>query len=132
MIRRPPRSTRTDTLFPYTTLFRSFWRGSGHGRRGGRRAAHGCRLDRLERHRGPVRLPLRQRDAIAVIAAEQIDERLVELGERENGRESCGERVCQYVSISEVAVSLERKKSARQTEVYGQRASDGENILARR
>src|SRR3546814_8719024 len=36
MIRRPPRSTRTDTLFPYTTLFRSAccatWRGvlSGH------------------------------------------------------------------------------------------------------
>src|SRR3546814_4363056 len=30
MIRRPPRSTRTDTLFPYTTLFRS---GSGPGRR---------------------------------------------------------------------------------------------------
>src|SRR3546814_7251205 len=27
MIRRPPRSTRTDTLFPYTTLFRSTgWR----------------------------------------------------------------------------------------------------------
>src|SRR3546814_7518713 len=25
MIRRPPRSTRTDTLFPYTTLFRSVW-----------------------------------------------------------------------------------------------------------
>src|SRR3546814_5415869 len=28
MIRRPPRSTRTDTLFPYTTLFRSAMRGS--------------------------------------------------------------------------------------------------------
>src|SRR3546814_17970223 len=27
MIRRPPRSTRTDTLFPYTTLFRSIDRG---------------------------------------------------------------------------------------------------------
>src|SRR3546814_3586329 len=27
MIRRPPRSTRTDTLFPYTTLFRSFGAG---------------------------------------------------------------------------------------------------------
>src|SRR3546814_8559189 len=26
MIRRPPRSTRTDTLFPYTTLFRSHFR----------------------------------------------------------------------------------------------------------
>src|SRR3546814_5798154 len=30
MIRRPPRSTRTDTLFPYTTLFRSV---EGRGRR---------------------------------------------------------------------------------------------------
>src|SRR3546814_4218619 len=27
MLRRPPRSTRTDTLFPYTTLFRSLWTG---------------------------------------------------------------------------------------------------------
>src|SRR3546814_17903022 len=35
MIRRPPRSTRTDTLFPYTTLFRSFfvaaWRALRNG-----------------------------------------------------------------------------------------------------
>src|SRR3546814_4316767 len=38
MIRRPPRSTRTDTLFPYTTLFRSHdgaaqgtWRWQGGG-----------------------------------------------------------------------------------------------------
>src|SRR3546814_3128058 len=29
MIRRPPRSTRTDTLFPYTTLFRSLHLQSG-------------------------------------------------------------------------------------------------------
>src|SRR3546814_16969943 len=28
MIRRPPRSTRTDTLFPYTTLFRSLMQGA--------------------------------------------------------------------------------------------------------
>src|SRR3546814_2618019 len=42
MIRRPPRSTRTDTLFPYTTLFRStgeaalpdFLGGEGNDRRG--------------------------------------------------------------------------------------------------
>src|SRR3546814_17325288 len=40
MIRRPPRSTRTDTLFPYTTLFRSIADGtidvlaSGHDPRG--------------------------------------------------------------------------------------------------
>src|SRR3546814_18110251 len=31
MIRRPPRSTRTDTLFPYTTLFRAD--DAAHGRR---------------------------------------------------------------------------------------------------
>src|SRR3546814_14256187 len=40
MIRRPPRSTRTDTLFPYTTLFRSGGARSGGigmlSRRGGR------------------------------------------------------------------------------------------------
>src|SRR3546814_6054608 len=33
MIRRPPRSTRTDTLFPYTTLFRSCAFGLGRHRR---------------------------------------------------------------------------------------------------
>src|SRR3546814_7692055 len=31
MIRRPPRSTRTDTLFPYTTLFRSELLAAGEG-----------------------------------------------------------------------------------------------------
>src|SRR3546814_18015357 len=31
MVRRPPRSTRTDTLFPYTTLFRSDIRFGGVG-----------------------------------------------------------------------------------------------------
>src|SRR3546814_946100 len=36
MIRRPPRSTRTDTLFPYTTLFRSEF---GHRRLANRQAA---------------------------------------------------------------------------------------------
>src|SRR3546814_11608906 len=34
MIRRPPRSTRTDTLFPYTTLVRSFLRGVERALRG--------------------------------------------------------------------------------------------------
>src|SRR3546814_4147628 len=36
MIRLPPRSTRTDTLFPYTTLFRSFARNRNNGRLHGR------------------------------------------------------------------------------------------------
>src|SRR3546814_8098131 len=36
MIRRPPRSTRTDTLFPYTTLFRSLLCRGEYARRGDR------------------------------------------------------------------------------------------------
>src|SRR3546814_5811787 len=52
MIRRPPRSTRTDTLFPYTTLFRSL-----HVGRSPSRARHQAddrlvparRVDRLGR-----------------------------------------------------------------------------------
>src|SRR3546814_20672553 len=39
MIRRPPRSTRTDTLFPYTTLFRSTRGRLAVGRRHGRMGA---------------------------------------------------------------------------------------------
>src|SRR3546814_15138430 len=48
MIRRPPRSTRTDTLFPYTTLFRSVYRGhrnrTEHSRNGRRRRGSKPRL----------------------------------------------------------------------------------------
>src|SRR3546814_11020498 len=56
MIRRPPRSTRTDTLFPYTTIFRSEEiLPAAHQRRrarrraalGGRRAAQPQRPDRV-------------------------------------------------------------------------------------
>src|SRR3546814_6693128 len=50
MIRRPPRSTRTDTLFPYTTLFRSR-RPSHHVFAAGHRlAAVGNLLERSEEH----------------------------------------------------------------------------------
>src|SRR3546814_7258122 len=62
MIRRPPRATRTDTLFPYTTLFRSARtrlarRSHDPPRRdrveGGRaRLASGARMDLGKRHRG--------------------------------------------------------------------------------
>src|SRR3546814_7486968 len=41
MIRRPPRSTRTDTLFPYTTLFRSAFVPAAH-QVDDRGAASGC------------------------------------------------------------------------------------------
>src|SRR3546814_3646597 len=41
MIRRPPRSTRTDTLFPYTTLFRSL-RFTARSHAWERRPPHSC------------------------------------------------------------------------------------------
>src|SRR3546814_5282668 len=48
MLRRPPRSTRTDTLFPYTTLFRSpALHPAGDPQPGGRRPG----LPRLRRRR---------------------------------------------------------------------------------
>src|SRR3546814_5775163 len=42
MIRRPPRSTRTDTLFPYTTLFRSARGSARHSRPTNRPAQPAC------------------------------------------------------------------------------------------
>src|SRR3546814_12015999 len=42
MIRRPPRSTLTDTLFPYTTLFRSDRERGGHAGGDHLRAAGAC------------------------------------------------------------------------------------------
>src|SRR3546814_3291464 len=50
MIRRPPRSTRTDTLFPYTTLFRS-----AVARR--HRAAQGDRRAEMDGARDGAALP---------------------------------------------------------------------------
>src|SRR3546814_3831572 len=47
MRRRPPRSTRTDTLFPYTTLFRSN-AGLDDRRPGGRALLHGRRDETVE------------------------------------------------------------------------------------
>src|SRR3546814_15305651 len=64
MIRRPPRSTRTDTLFPYTTLFRSRTDDGANGRRDGGahrrlgRAPHPLRHGEGARPRdGPRRHP---------------------------------------------------------------------------
>src|SRR3546814_4323148 len=49
MIRRPPRSTRTDTLFPYTTLFRSLHRLGLPVRRGDRAAVEVVAADHHRR-----------------------------------------------------------------------------------
>src|SRR3546814_2136174 len=58
MIRRPPRSTRTDTLFPYTTLFRSEARCVASARTQ-RRIGH--EEDSVAHRDGGAQLPGRQR-----------------------------------------------------------------------
>src|SRR3546814_5565821 len=56
MIRRPPRSTRTDTLFPYTTLFRSVDGLDAPARRQQRMARQGIALaDVAESQQGSIR-----------------------------------------------------------------------------
>src|SRR3546814_6037274 len=53
MVRRPPRSTRTDTLFPYTTLFRSWL--AGPSRRTDVLRRHGGNLASARYARRPAR-----------------------------------------------------------------------------
>src|SRR3546814_13827985 len=64
MIRRPPRSTRTDTLFPYTTLFRSLAEGGQDLSQGGQVPAVG-----VDGQNGPAQRAEQQRQAR--LAAEQ-------------------------------------------------------------
>src|SRR3546814_5188990 len=52
MIRRPPRSTRTDTLFPYTTLFRSRCAARAPAGRTGRDRAGRCAASQTDICRG--------------------------------------------------------------------------------
>src|SRR3546814_19683271 len=84
MIRRPPRSTRTDTLFPYTALFRS---GSGDV---------GMRAAKL----GEAGLDQRRRLVDAGVPVGEDREVVIGHGRpavSQIGRASCRERVCQYV-----------------------------------
>src|SRR3546814_20035296 len=97
MYRRPPRSTRTDTLFPYTTLFRHV---AADGRldhaqlREWAPVADGAALhveiwiEPVVCFRQPL-LPDPAQRGLAVLAGEP--ERC------QIGRASCRERVCQYV-----------------------------------
>src|SRR3546814_13871506 len=116
MIRRPPRSTRTDTLLPYTTLFRSSDRatlGSFHSlmeREGSverlaifdvMSGASDSRTDprkpdiEVLLRRGP-RLRRRELPRLSKRKAIGLVERDTPIGDK-IGSASCRERVCQYV-----------------------------------
>src|SRR3546814_12035865 len=119
MIRRPPRSTRTDTLFPYTTLFRSAQLADvADADRQHRRRAEGdpARAGEGKGGVGDVLFGDRFQHRARLGAAE-IDDRVsgsdlyqeggtvfwqvavdpVRVVHAEIGRASCRERVCQYV-----------------------------------
>src|SRR3546814_14584361 len=71
MIRRPPRSTRTDTLFPYTTLFRSAGGGRGRDRGADRRRGRACTRIPLARAGRPALRRLREGDCGMSATAEK-------------------------------------------------------------
>src|SRR3546814_12853374 len=93
MIRRPPRSTRTDTLFPYTTLCRS--RIVGY--------AYAVPFRKRPAYRYTVKHSIYiHPDFVGVGIGRRLLKALVEScatsGFRQKiGRASCRERVCQYV-----------------------------------
>src|SRR3546814_11652958 len=107
MIRRAPRSTRTDTHFPYTTLFRSadeiddLVREIGPGNVGPMpgviREIGGADADALVIGKLVAALELRVDDDRPAVVG-RLDAGGVEtLDRHEIGRASCRARVCQYV-----------------------------------
>src|SRR3546814_15209889 len=70
MIRRPPRSTRTDTLFPYTTLFRSIVAGGSDDRQ---RIAGGGEAAEIGVARAHPRRGFEHDHAIAMGVPERLD-----------------------------------------------------------
>src|SRR3546814_10246445 len=110
MIRRPPRTTRTDTLFPYTTLFRSNreWRDYHLDRH---RAAHGADPHRqLEPEAQP-----RGRGAAAPAGVQQPDRRKIADSGREAGRsEEHTSELQSLMRISYAVFCLKKKKTTQQ------------------
>src|SRR3546814_14033562 len=76
MIRRPPRSTRTDTLFPYTTLFRSLERTAPLDEHATPRGARDARQDGARRRNRERAGACRDEDRHG--AVEAVAERLVD------------------------------------------------------
>src|SRR3546814_12018507 len=90
MIRRPPRSTRTDTLFPYTTLFRSRrllqahgWQGAGNDLAARRQAAGRTADRRSEEHTSEVQSLMRISYAVFCLKKKKNTEKEHKLNNRQ-------------------------------------------------
>src|SRR3546814_20889659 len=109
MLRRPPRSTRTDTLFPYTTLFRSctvtiakFDKQASARIKVKTRRRQAFVTGRFTVQQGTVRIELRGNTGTK-------SEVVVSPGNPGKiGRATCRERECQYGKISVVAVPFKK------------------------
>src|SRR3546814_5291567 len=86
MLRRPPRSTRTDTLFPYTTLFRSRRSCPGTGTSPRRRPRCSCRrrtaartgsAPRSEEHTSELQSLMRISYAVFCLKKKKTDKRVL-------------------------------------------------------
>src|SRR3546814_4916872 len=81
MIRRPPRSTRTDTLFPYTTLFRSVrcrFRRRSACRRYRWRRTHASFRERSEEHTSELQSLMRISYAVFCLKKKKQPKKLFE------------------------------------------------------
>src|SRR3546814_15557444 len=139
MIRRPPRSTPTDTLFPYTTLFRpprargwcALRRACAAAHLAYRRVRAGCLRRTVRRvgrgagkglaHRGPAcrssaRIVVRRASRIGTAFSQAVcDARFAAIEQQgrdggPDGRASCGGHVVPYVLLTVAAVSIQKKK----------------------
>src|SRR3546814_15374264 len=116
MIRRPPRSTRTDTLFPYTTLFRSRYPVYDAELKGfGVIVLPSGIISYIVEYRpdGGGRNVAKKRMTLGRVGEITPDQARTIARDRmaeEIGSASCRERGWQYVSISVVDVSLNKRK----------------------
>src|SRR3546814_17909100 len=104
MIRLPPRATRTDTLFPYTTLFRSMAAQLGGGVSPSDHREFGRAFVEVVEHSALFDgvWQVGEKHQVWMSHGDRVDTlpdgfRIIAHSEGEIGRASCRERVCQYV-----------------------------------
>src|SRR3546814_19850690 len=114
MIRRPPRSTRTDTLFPYTTLFRSMPSASWRARQrplANRRSRWRRSVSTGVAHPSDAPAGMQRGDAEPEVAVLHIaDAGPADHRRDELGRASSRDTLCKYVKSAVAPVSLNKNK----------------------
>src|SRR3546814_10667982 len=117
MIRRPPRSTRTDTLFPYTTLFRSDAIGGVVGQavagdRRLRRRAEALQPDLIALHRNGEIAPRELHAAAQAIAAlRDVQRQAAPNAVSESGSEEHTSVLLSLMDISYAVLGLHKIKT---------------------